>query len=39
MIAVIFEVWPKDGKAAAPNLQMVRHNCVTARAIRELVAR
>jgi hypothetical protein len=29
----------KDGKAAAPNLQMVRHNCVTARAIRELVAR
>ena len=29
----------KDGKPAVPNLQMVRHNCVTARAIRELVAR
>lgn len=29
----------KDGKPAAPNLQMVRHNCVTARAIRDLVAR
>jgi len=26
----------KDGKAAAPNLQMVRHNCVTARAILDL---
>lgn len=29
----------KDGKPAVPNLQMVRHNCVTARAIRELAAR
>ena len=29
----------KDGKPAMPNLQMVRHNCVTARAIRELAAR
>jgi S1-C subfamily serine protease len=27
----------KDGKPAVPNLQMVRHNCVTARAIRDLV--
>jgi len=27
----------KDGKTGVPNLQMVRHNCVTARAIRGLV--
>ena len=29
----------KEGRPATPNLQMVRHNCVTARAIRDLVAR